>query len=267
MRPRRCAFLASFACGIVMTAATNPSWLNKEFKDWSRQDALSLLTGSPWAKNLPMPSSGRPAVMVMESGLNVSSPPPASLGNPANTTTGANMSVPSVGGSDGPANTNGARGVSTAPTPSGISPNAGAPEPPSVITVVWASAAPVRLAVLKLHSGADLPTEAQVLHALNPRPHYVIAVFGLPPPEPGSDPKRLAPASYLSVKGKPPLPAADSDFRRIGNSNVYFFRFERSSLPLSLADSAVEFKSEIAGIEIKKRFDLSQMQYKGQLAL
>ncbi len=267
MHRRRCAFLICFASVTALVTATNTPWLTKEYQNWTREDALSLMTHSPWAKSLPMPSSGRPDVMVLEPGSNVSSPPAASLGNPANTTTGANMSVPSIGGSDGPAQSNGLHTLPSAATPSGISRNTGAPEAPAVITVIWASAAPVRLAVLKLHSGANLPTEAEIHHALNPRPHYVIAVVGLPAPAPGSDPKALATVAFLSVKGKPALAAMDSDYRRIGNSNVYFFRFDRNALPLSAADGAVEFKTKIAGIDLKKKFELAEMQYKGQLAL
>lgn len=267
MRPQRCAFLISFASGIALLAAANGPWQSKDFKDWTKDDALLLLTDSPWAKRLPMPASGRPGVMVIEPGSNVTSPPAASLGNPANTTTGANMSIPSIGGSNGPAEQNGTHNSPATPTQSGIAANTGAPSPPSVVTVVWASAAPIRLAVLKLHSGDNSPTEAEIAHASSQRPHYVIAVVGLPPPEAGSDPKALAAGAHLSAKGKPPLVATDSDYKKIGDSDVYFFRFDRSSFPLAAEDRDVEFKAALGKIEIKKKFELSGMQYKGQLAL
>jgi hypothetical protein len=262
----RGALLVSFASGIVLLAAANGPWQTKDFKDWTKDDALLLLTDSPWAKRLPMPASGRPGVLVIEPGSNVTSPPAASLGNPSNTTTGANMSMPSIGGSNGPADPNGTHNLPTTPAQSAVAAGTGAPDPPSIVTVIWASAAPVRLAVLKLHSG-NSPTEAEIARALSARQHYVLAVVGLPPPEAGSNPKALAASAYLSAKGKAPLVAIDSDYKKIGNSDVYFFRFERSSFPLFPQDRDVEFKAAFGKIEIKKKFELSGMQYKGQLAL
>lgn len=145
--------------------------------------------------------------------------------------------------------------------------NTGAPAPPSVLTVIWASAIPVRLAVLKLRSGARKPTEDQIAHASSERPAYVIAVVGLPAPEGGSDPKALAQSAYLNLKGKTPRQAIESDYRRIGNSDVYFFHFARTSLPISAPDGEVEFKMTMGKIEVKRKFQLLQMQFKGRLAL
>lgn len=266
MRPRRCALLLSLTSAVILLSGSGSPWAAKDFKAWTRDDALSLMTDSPWAKPMPMPAIGRPSVMVMEPGSNVNSPPAASLGNPANTTSGANMSIPSIGGANGPAQSADTRSP-RAPTQSGISANTGAPEPPAVVTVIWASAAPVRLAVLKLRSAENPPADAEISHALAPRSHYVIAVVGLPAPEPGSDPKALAVGAFLAVKGKPPLQAADSDYRKIGSSDVYFFRFERASLPLSAADHDVQFRTTIGRVQIKKKFDLGEMQYQGRLAL
>jgi hypothetical protein len=259
--------LASFACGMALLAATNTSWQNKDFKSWTAEDARALMTDSPWAKRIPLPASGRPSVTVIEPGSNVTSPPAASLGNSSNTTSGANMSVPSIGGSNGAGDPDGMHNVSSTPTPSGVAANTGAPSPPSTVTIIWASATPVRLAVLKLRSATNPPSDSEITHASHVRPNYVIAVVGLPAPAGGSDPKALAEGAFLETKGKSPLQAADSDYRRIGNSDVYFFRFPRISLPLSPENREVEFKMSMGGIELKKKFALTEMQYKGQLAL
>lgn len=259
--------LLLFACGAGYLAAGNTPWEKKDFSDWTDKDAQCVMTDSPWAKQMPMPASARPGVMVMEPGSNVSSPPAASLGNSANTTSGANMSNPAIGGSNGPSESSASRNVSTAPTPSGVAGNTGAPAPPAVLTVIWASAAPIRLAVLKLRSGANRPTPDQIAHASAERANYVIAIVGLPPPEGGSDPKALAQNAYLQLKGRPPARATDSDYRRIGNSDVYFFHFPKASFPISTADRGVEFKMALGQIEVKKKFEPGEMQYRGQLAL
>jgi hypothetical protein len=263
----RLGFLLLFACGAGYVIAGTAPWESKDFSDWTDKDAQAVMTDSPWAKQMPMPASTRPGVMVIEAGSNAASAPAASLGNAANTTSGSNMSNPAVAGSTGPAQSATPRNVSTAPTPSGLAANTGAPAAPDVLTVIWASAAPIRLAVLKLRAGANKPTEEQIAHASAERASYVIAVVGLPPPEGGSDPKALAQSAYLQLKGRPALRAVDSDYRRIGNSDVYFFHFPKASLPISTAEREVEFKMSLGRVEVKKKFDLGEMKYHGQLAL
>jgi hypothetical protein len=267
MRPRGAIVPVLFACMIAGVAATNPAWQDKDFKDWTQKDAQTLLTESPWAKAVPMPAIGRPGVVVIEPGANVASPPAASLGNASNTTTGANLSTPAIGGSNGPADQNGTHNLPTTPAPSAVSANTPAPAPPAALTVIWASATPIRLAVLKLRSGENAPDDEQIAHATAARPNYVLAVVGLPAPDGDSDPHALAQEAYIQAGANAPVRAIDSDYRRIGNSDVYFFRFARAASPITLSDGSVEFKMRMGKIAVKKKFDLAQMQYKGQLAL
>jgi hypothetical protein len=240
-------------------------WATKDFGQWTEKDARAVVTHSPWANEMPMPISNRSGVMTIEPGSNVSSPPSASLGNPANTTTGGDVGV---AGAENPAPTDsGGTRLSTTPTPSGAMAPAGAPSPQPTLTLIWATATPVRLAILKLRSkGAPVP-ETEVANAKKEREHYVIAIVGLPAPQAGSDPKTLASGAVLSVKGKSALQASDSEYRRIGESDVYFYRFVRASLPIVVSDGQVEFKLKFGRMEIKKKFDLNEMQYQGQLAL
>src|ERR1700761_6798571 len=159
MHRSKAGVLLSFACWAACLAAVNAPWQNKDFREWTDKDAQAVMTDSPWAKQMPIPASARPAVMMIEPGSNIVSSPAASLGNPSNTTTGANMSNPAIAGSNGPAEQNNNRNASNAPTPSGIAANTGAPAPPSLLTIIWASATPVRLAVLKLRLGANQARE------------------------------------------------------------------------------------------------------------
>ena len=257
--------LLVFALGAVcLWGAASTSW-QKKFKDWTERDAQTVMTDSPWAKQIPMPASGRPGVVYIEPGANGAPPPSAALGNPSNTTTGNNMSAAANPGSAGPADPTGTHNFPNAPTASTASGSTGAPEPQAPITIVWASAAPVRLAVLKLRT--KTPTDEEIENTTKLRPNYVIAVIGLPAPEGGSDPKALASSAFLSVKGRAPQVANDSTYRRIGNSDVYFFRFTRSSFPIAGTDQQVEFRMTMGKMEIRKRFDLKDMQYEGELAL
>lgn len=82
-----------------------------------------------------------------------------------------------------------------------------------------------------------------------------------------SDPKSLASKAFLSMRGKTPEKAAESSYRRIGSSDVYFFRFRRDAFPINVSDGEVEFKVSMGSVEVKKKFSLSAMQYEGALAL
>jgi len=263
-RPAICFSLLA----VVALAGNSVSpWHGKGFKDWTAEDARAVMTNSPWAGRMPAPAAGRPPVMVIENGANGAPPPSASLGNPSNTTTGNNMSVAANPGSAGPADVNGAHNLPTTQTPSGLATPVGAPDPPSFLSVVWASATPVRLAILKLRSGTSPPSEEQISRAHHPDEYYVVAVSGLASPDRDIDPTKLAPGASLTVKGKPPLIASESSYRQIGNSNVYFFRFRREGLPLSLSDDKVEFKVLFGTAEIKRKFVLRDMEFEGHLAL
>ncbi len=267
MRLRRRSGLVVMAAGAALLGAATGVWQNKDFKEWTDKDAQSIMKDSPWAKQMPMPAAGRPGVTVIEPGANGGAPPSAALGNPSNTTTGTNMTTSAYPGSQGPADPNGTHTLPATQSPSGVSGPAGAPTPQAPLTIIWASAIPVRLAVLKLRSGNEIPTDTQVTNAQKERPNYVIAVVGLAAPDAGSDPRALASSAFLTVKGKPAEPANESNYRRIGNSDVYFFHFTRASLPITVADQQVEFRMRIGQMQVKRRFELKEMQFQGKLAL
>ena len=257
--------LAALETTLLLGAATAP-WRDKQFNDWTTADALVIMRRSPWAKSTPMPAGGRSGLTVLENGDSDAPPPSAALGNPSNTTTGANMSVAGNPGSAGPADPSGTHELPTSQNSSSAA-SAAAPYPEKGLTVIWASATPVRLAVLKLRSGANPPAQAEVDRAIRATRDYVIAVVGLPAPETGSDAGALKSGAFLSVRGRAPLMATSSDYRRIGNADVYFFHFPRTALAISVNDRQVEFRMTFGRMEVRKRFDLGEMQYQGQLAL
>jgi len=262
----RALVLLAGAAGVL--CATSGVWQTKDFKDWTEKDARLILTDSPWAKPMPLPAGARPNVQTLDPGVNGVGPPTASLGNPPGTTMGTSMGNSPEPGSTGQPDPGGTQRLPVTPTPSGIK-TTGAPPEQAPLIIIWASAIPVRLAVLKLRleANATTLTDEQISKAKSPRPNYVIAVTGLPAPDRDVDPKALASNAFLNVRGKAPLRATDSDYRRIGNSDVYFFRFPRASLPISASDRDVEFKMTMGQVEIKRKFELKEMQYQGELAL
>ena len=125
----------------------------------------------------------------------------------------------------------------------------------------------MRLAVLKLQSGPNPPSDGEIERVSKPRENYVIAVMGLGAPDGDTDLRALAANASLSVKGKPTVAAANCNYRKIGDSDVYFFRFPRNGLSIDGNDRQVEFKLHFGQAEIKHRFDLRAMEYAGKLAL
>ena len=261
-----CAGLA--VVEMVLLGAVIGPWEKKDFKDWTTEDAELIMRKSPWAKEMPMPAAGRPGQMVLEHGDSGGPPPSGSLGNPSNTTTGTNMSAAGNPGSAGPADPSGTHNLPTPHSPSTMSTSSGAPILHSNLTVVWASARPIRLAVLRLRSGSNTPADSELERVTRPWPDYVIAVSGLPAPiESELDPSKLKDNAFLSVKNKAPVVASRSDYRKIGNSDVYFFHFPKAALPIAASDRQVEFKMKMGKIEVKKKFELGEMHYQGELSL
>jgi hypothetical protein len=252
---------------LFLFGASKGAWKQKDFKDWSNEDAQAIMTDSPWAKEIPMPAAARPDTVVVEPGASGGAPPTASLGNPSNGSTGINMTVAGNAGSAGPADPNGTHSLPTAQTPSGMAPSPGAPEPRGTVRIVWASAAPVRLAILKLRSGRNAPLEPQIENATKPPKDYVLAVSGLLPPDRDFDPASVARKASLSMKGVSPVLATEVRYRQIGNSDVYFFHFDRAALTIAGGTGQIEFKMQLGKVEVKRKFDLGEMHYQGHLAL
>ncbi len=236
---------------VLLTASTPPAvWNSKEFTAWTTEDAQQILNHSPWVKEWRTPASQRPGVVYVDAdpAVNPAAPPTTEIGTSTGTTD-RNGQPPS------------------ARTPSLNSNPVGAPVNQSALRIIWASARPIRMALLKVRSGKNPPTPEELARIENHWTTYLIAVVGLPAPEGGSDPKALAPNASLAIPGKPSVVATESDYRRIGNDDVYFFRFLKTALPLTSPEGTVEFKVKMDRMNITQKFDLAAMTYHGQLAL
>ena len=262
----RLRWLAVVGLGAVLFGGTAPEvWNTKDFASWTEKDAQSIMNSSPWVKERPMPISGRPDVVVLDPNVSASSVPTASLGNPANASSGTNMS--STGAGSTPVSAGRSDQTVSPQTNSLSSPSAGAPHVQPVLKVIWASALPVRLAVLKLRSGKmEVPAD-QLAKTKQDWKNYVIAVVNLPAPESGLDPKALAGSAFLTLHGKAPQAASESSYRRMNDSDVYFFSFSKPETPITAAEGEVEFKLTTKQVNLRQKFQLSAMNYQGKLAL
>lgn len=166
------------------------------------------------------------------------------------------MSVSGSPGSQGPATLTPAPHHEQVPTQSMVSGESGAPAAASPITVIWASAIPVRLAVAKMHAGQNPVPDEAIAHAEQVHDSYVIAVVGLP-----AAPGR----GTLSARGKAAMAKGPPDYRRIGSADVYFYRFAKP--PFEAHDGKAEFRFQFGSTTLKTNFDLGTMTYDGKLAL
>jgi hypothetical protein len=155
-------------------------------------------------------------------------------------------------------------GRTTVLTPSTRSQSTGAPAIQPIVTIIWASALPVRMAELKLRTHGQ-PTDAELQNLQRPRDHYVVVVLGLPAPDDLAQVNALASTASLDSHGKS-IPCLTSDFRNMNERNVYIFRFPKTPT-LALDDREVEFRVTLGRMLLKKKFELRDMQYQGKLAL
>lgn len=252
----RVLWISAVCASTTFLLWASDSWLNKDYKDWTEKDASALLTESPWAKVIPLPSTDRPSQVVYEG--------PPDAGPRSSTWVGPNTANPATTGSgQGTEAENPAR--PTVLTPAGLAQPTGAPAIQPTVTIIWASALPVRLAELKLRAHGAPPTEAQIEAVSKPRENYVIVVVGLPEPENLSQVNALASTASLDSHNKV-LPCSRSDFRKINDRNIYIFRFPKTAT-LGIGDREVEFRMTMGRMQIKKKFELRDMMYQGKLAL
>jgi hypothetical protein len=254
----RSIFFSGFAlcsiAGIVIAAST---WQTTDPSQWTDQDVYQVLNNSPWSKAVKINMTKQPSYGG-DSG---------SGANNGNTSNAGTMSrgmgrrgMGSMGGGGG----RGSGGTSGGGTPRG--------DDPTIATVQWESALPVRIAEAKKNGGAADPT------ATKPRNEYAIAVIGLPKRGLGakwssssgddSDDTKLADylksITVLSV-GHEHLNPLKVELNQ-GRDGRTVFHFETSE-PITLADKEAEFRLTAERMELKKKFSLKDMKFESKLEL
>ncbi len=226
----------------VLLLAADPVWKTKPVPAWTEQDAVQVITNSPWSK-------------LTTAGI-------ARLQSEDERREGGNMGQATGVGYDGINN-----GKKPMPNASSVfgGPNA---DPKRTgqdtfykLRLVWESALPVRLAELKARD-VEPPTSTTEC--------YMLAVYGVPGKYFVGDPQKL---------GKPLI--EDAVLKREGQKDVKPFNvevFQRDSGPvvvymfplsaeISKKDASVTFEAKLGRLIISQVFNLAEMEFQGKLEI
>jgi len=221
-------------------------WDDKQFEDWSEEEILKLLTDSPWARS-----------MTMRLKLNQSDSVDPWEGIPVPGTESSQQGLPPGHGMGSPVG--------------GI----GAPKPrlPSeaAITVLWASALPVKqaIALSKLTAEQTLTDQAR-REIERSESDYVVGVYGIPAVVAHSGANLIESDIYRTARlrtARDLIMPPHSVYCPIeGAKIVITMRFSRDK-PLTAQDRWVECSGSSELFQFRARFNLRQMMFEDELAL
>jgi hypothetical protein len=235
-------------CGISagVLLAADPAWKTKPTAEWSEQDAVEILTASPWARQVMAGIAGRQSEDELREGGKMGQP--TGIGYDGVDPKGTGPKLPTKLSDLVVPAPNGGRSVRSMAQ--------GLP-----VRLRWESALPVRLAELKARQ-SDPPTlEGD---------GYRIAVYGLPGGYFKGDPQKLGDPlkdyAVLRREGKKDVkPLRVEVFPQSdGWAVVYLFPL---SAEISPRDGKVTFDAHIGRIGVTQMFDLTQMVFQGKLEI
>lgn len=223
------------AAGKLM-AKDNEFWNHKEPADWATDEIDRLITRSPWAKEVSATES---------QGAHTGGGYPGGQGGGHGRSTG--IGVPGIGGLGIPGMGGGRGGHGTSQHPS------------TQVKLIgrWESAKPILEALRQ-----PLP---EALAG-----HYVIGISGVPAAEMrGQDDdseERVKGLTYIEVAHKSLQPGVVQQSPSTSTSTL-LFGFSKELLTLSEGDGDVHFTTQTGHMQVKVKFSLSEMMYRGQLAV
>ena len=235
MAPQRKLCTTILVLSPLVLAGADQAWKNKQYPDWTENDAKEVMTNSPWAKTVvvtPVKANGREEQpgsrrgRIGIGGFGIGRSRPGGAGQ--------------QGGDDG--------GKAASPQP-------------VTLTLRWESALPMREAELKARDiGApDVGDD-----------YYAIAVYGIPRGVVTDDSKErqgeLKKLAILKREGKKDLRPARVDIllRESGPVVVYLFA---KSAEFNWRDHGITFEAQISRLKFSQAFSTDDMTFHGKLEL
>ncbi len=256
MQSRRQLLAVLGGAPFLRLLAADEVWNKKAAAEWSPQEIERILTRSPWARETT------PEFNMQGMGMGG---PPGGMGGPP----GGGMGGPPGGGMGGPPG----GGMGGPPPGGGMGgPGMGGGMPQFKAMVRWESAAPIREA-----AKTALP------EGLEER--YVLSITGLPMMGGGGPRGRdrdredsgdmrnrrgqalesMKENAKLLRKGKEPLLA--EQIRELGDGGGLLVVFNPGNAPITAKDKDVTFATRMGPLDLKVKFPLRDMMYRGQLEL
>ena len=253
-------FAAVAAFAVICGARTN--WYNNDPSEWTGPQVFQILHNSPWTKTvkIDIPPPGQDNFSNQSAPVSrVNNAPPPSAGG---------MGRRGMGGSRQQTYSSGGN--------SGGNPNANVRSGPAEVTVQWQSALVVRLAAAKKQAEPANPA------AFKPLEEYVIAIIGLPitaigGPAASADSNNTLSAEQQArleehvkrsaslVRSHGALSPTKVEFDQ-GFDGRMLLHFPKSEL-ITAAEKSVEFRLALTKGELRKKFELKEMEYQGKLEL
>jgi len=256
-------------------------WEKKDYKQWKPKEVHKLLTKSPWAQNVSLDPMRmrRGGFDNIEGGP--TEDPSARRGDPDQSQGGGGGGGGGFGGSGErpPSGSVGAGGglgppsgspLSTGPGLGGRRPAARRGPPPINVTVRWASALPVKQAIIRSRYQADFEESEQDKQLLNMKDEqYVVLLSGLPSRmarglQRSTD--RIKQMTVLHRKKREPIAAASVEVLPRDQFVEIFMFFPRDD-GITLEDKDVELRTQVGPFKIKRKFRLKKMVFNDKLEL
>jgi len=223
-----------FACGVSVLLAAN-FWDTKSYTEWNDKQLQKILENSPWARNTPVNLRGD-----------------AGSGGGG----GGGRSIVSFGFQRG-------GGGGSVPIPT-------APKP-SMVVVRWESALPIRQVLARQQYGDEVETSAEAIEYLGREPSsYVVRIVGIPAGGNIGTPEERAAGAQLVIRNQPPIQAIQAVSERAGRGVDLFLAFPKAppaGRALTVADRQVQVVLDTEIIRVRRRFNLNDMIYQGELEL
>ena len=250
--------LAVAAIAVSVCAFAADFWISKPFTEWSEKDAQKMLENSPWAKTVSIALKGAPNMDTSRTGGSGR----GSMGEIGSTQPASEDPMAGPGGGGRGGRNRGGGGDSMGEGPAAT----------ATVVVRWASALPVRQAMMKLKYGAEAGTSPEAKKFLEAQENiYAVVISGAGRGMMGmgtgeSIKKELLERTALLVKGKEDIKAVDLQMARGARGNDLVFLFPRK-VELTMEDKEVEFATKLESMSLKQKFRLKDMMFDGKLTL
>jgi hypothetical protein len=235
---------------LVLTAA-DQAWKNKQYPEWTEQDAKEVITSSPWVKTVT-PTIEKNSVEDRRkrsgggykgNGIGIGIPGMRGMGRRG----GASSGEDQIGRSG--------TGVSSS------APSTSSSAPILTLTLRWESALPVREAELKARE-TSAPTVDD--------DHYGIAVYGTPRSMVANDSKELAEElkkhAILKRETKKDLRPSSVEILLREDGPVILYLFPKTA-EITWRDQHLQFEAQVSNLKFSLTFETIEMRFHGNLEL